>query len=125
MIKEPEKLGGMYNGLKVLKRTECFQFTNCEYGMRCTIYFEDIDEYLSNPYKKHWGDRSSSNDLYDTDRDEIIEYLKRSRCRYKSVTDVMKSKSKFKKKYLKQFSVKELLEYYKTKKGKSYEITSS
>lgn len=125
MGKEPELIGGMYNALKVLKRTEYFQFSNYEYGMRCNIYFEDIDKYLSDPYKKHWGDRSSSNEVYDTDRYEIIEYLKKSRCRYKSVTEVMKSKSKFKEKYLKQFSVRELLDYYKTKKGKSYEVTSS
>ena len=125
MAKKPELLGGTYNALKVLKRTECFEFTNYEYGMRCTIYFEDINKYISNPRKKRWGDRSSSNEVYDIDRDEIIKYLRKSRCRYKSVTDIMNSKSKFKKKYLKQFSVRELLDYYKTKKGESYEVTSS
>lgn len=120
-----EKLGGMYSGLKVEKHSEYFHFTNYEYGMNCRIYFCDIDKYIANPSRKHWGDNSSSNDVYDVDRDLIVKYLKKSRCRYETVTDVMKSRSKLKEKYLKQFSVRELLDYYKERKGKANEVTSS
>lgn len=119
-----EKLGGMYSGLRVSKHSDYFSFTNLEYGMLCRIYFRDVDKYIANPNIKHWGDNSYSNDVYDVDRDLIVKYLKKSRCRYETVTDVMNSRSKLKEKYLKQFSVRELLDYYKERKGKANEVES-
>lgn len=116
---QTENLGGMYSGLKVTKHSEHFRFVNYEYGMECRIYFNDIDKYLANPHKKHWGNNSYSNDVFDVDTDLIVKYLKKSRCRYETVTDVMKSRSKLKEKYLKQFSIDELLDYYKERKEKA------
>lgn len=111
-------LGGMYDQLIVEKHSNYFQFKNEDYGMNMVVYLEDIDKVISSPGKKQWNN-SRRNEVYDKDWELIAEFLKRQRCRYKTVTDVIKSRSKFKEKYLKQFSVAELLDYYKERKEKA------
>lgn len=112
------KLGGMYDQLIVKKHSNCFQFKNEDYGMDMVVYFDDIGTVISLPGNKQWNN-SYRNDVYDKDMDLIIEFLKCQRCRYKTITDVINSRSKFKEKYLKQFSVVELLDYYKERKEKA------
>ena len=117
-----EKLGG-YNGQLVVEKTESgkYYFHNYIYGMEAYIHPEDMGEFLSRPHRRKWGEgRSISNDIQQRDLDLMIEYLKRKLCRYKTVTDVVKSQSKYKKKYLMQFSMEELQEYIKKKEDKKH-----
>lgn len=111
-------LGGMYGELTVTKHSDYFKFRNENYGMNMVVYFDDIGTVISSPSRKRWNN-SFRNDVYDKDMELIIEFLKRQRCRYKTITDVINSRSKFKEKYLKQFSVVELLDYYKERKEKA------
>lgn len=115
-----ENLGG-YNGQLVVEKLQTgkYYFHNYVYGMEAYIYPEDMAEFISSPHRGSWGDgRSFSNDIQQRDTNLMIDYLKRKLCRYKTVTDVIKSKSKYKKKYLMQFSMEELQEYIKNKEDK-------
>lgn len=117
-----EKLGG-YNGQLVVEKTQSgkYYFHNYIYGMEAYIHPEDMSEFINRPHRRQWGEgRSISNDIQDRDLNLMIDYLKRKLCRYKTVTDVIKSQSKYKKKYLMQFSMEELQEYIRKKEDKKH-----
>lgn len=107
-----ENLGGYDGKLVVDIVAGKYYFHNYRYGMEMYVSPADVREVLEYPSRKRWGSgRSYSNDLYEQDRNLIIEYLKRKVCKYKTITDVIKSKSKYKRKYLMQFSMDELQKY--------------
>lgn len=124
MVKE--KIGGYGNKLTVSKTcTGKIYFENNLYGMECYIHPDDIKEYIRYPNKTRWSERSYSNSVDSKDRETIINYLKRKYlCKYQSVDELMKSKSKYKKKYLMQFTFSELQEYIKNKEDKNVKATS-
>ena len=124
-----EKLGG-YNNMLVVEKAQSgkYYFHNYIYGMEAYIHPEDINEFIKKPNHRRWGkdSRSFSNDINGNDLNLMIDYLKRKLCRYKTVTDVIKSHSKYKKKYLMQFSMKELQEYINKKEdNKHVKVESS
>lgn len=101
----------------VISEDGSYYFQNDTYGMVCRIYKEDIDSFCRNPYRKWWGSRSHSNNIQPDDVDAMKRFLcARHKRRYKTVTDVLKSRSKHKKEHLLKFTLSELLEY-KTKEG--------
>lgn len=120
-----ENIGGYGNKLIVTKtQTGKIYFENRLYGMECYIHPNDIKEYIRYPHRTHWGEDSRSNSVDDKDRECIINYLKRKYLsKYKSVDELMKSKSKYKRKYLMQFSFDELQEYI-NKEDKNVKVTS-
>lgn len=121
-----EKIGGYGNKLMVsMTATGKIYFSNSLYGMECFISPRDIREYIKYPYKNRWGSESHSNSVDEKDRDCIVNYLKRKYLsRYKSVDELMKSKSKYKRKYLMQFAFDELQEYIKKKEDKNVKVKS-
>lgn len=117
-----ENLGG-YQGKLIVEKSQSgkYYFHNYIYGMEAYIHPEDIAKFISSPHRRQWGDgRSFSNDIHQRDTNLMIDYLKRKLCRYKTVTDVIKSQSKYKKKYLMQFSMGELQEYIKKKEDEKH-----
>ena len=121
-----EKIGGYGNKLTVSKSSSGkIYFYNNLYGMECFIHPDDIREYIKYPNKTRWSERSYSNSVDNKDRECILNYLKRKYlCRYHSVNELMKSKSKYKKKYLMQFTFNELQEYIKNKEDKDVKVKS-
>lgn len=106
------ELGGKYGSLKVKRYQNRYEFYNNNYGMILTLYKEDVSDYLSNPYLFSWGLYSHSNTVADEDKEVIKEYLLNSSRKYKTVTEVLKSRSTKKEKILRDdFSLNELLEY--------------
>jgi len=121
-----ESLGGYRNGLRVdITSGKRYYFHNYQYGMEMSVKHSDIQEVLKNPYGHRWGNGSYSNDVIEEDKTIIISFLKKRICRYETVSDLMKSRSKYKQKYLMQFSMKELHEYIKNKEDKNVKIKSS
>lgn len=121
-----ESLGGYRNGLYVdITSGKKYYFFNHQYGMEMKVYHSDIQDVLKRPYDHRWGNGSYSNDVSGDDKTIIISFLKKRVCKYKTVSDLMKSRSKYKQKYLMQFSMKELHEYIKNKEDKNVKIKSS
>ena len=120
-----ENLGGYRNGLHVdIVSGKKYYFCNHQYGMEMRVNHSDIQEVVKNPYNHRWGNGSYSNDVTEEDKAIIISFLKKRLCRYKTVSDLMNSKSKYKQKYLMQFSIKELREYIKNKEEKNVKVKS-
>ena len=117
-----ENLGGVNGKLTVRKEASgSYFFHNSYYGMMFRLYQEDVDEFLNYPGKKEWGrdGRSYSNNIDSKDLTMIKQYIKTRMRKYKTVTDVIKSRSKYKEKYLMGFSMEELQEYIKNKEDKN------
>lgn len=105
-------LGGKYGSLYVNETKDRYYFYNRNYSMEFTLYKEDVNDYLSNPYLTRWGLFSRSNTVADEDRAMIKEYLIGKSRKYKTVTEVLKSRSRKKEKILREeFSLNELVEY--------------
>lgn len=122
-----ENLGGHRNTLTVRRETDgSYFFHNCNYGMMFRLHPSDIDEFLNHPNKKGWGpnDRSYSNNIDCKDLSVIKKYISNKIRKYKTVTDVIKSRSKYKEKYLMRFSMEELQEYIKKKEEKNGKVKS-
>lgn len=94
-----------------------FTFGNDNYNMHLYLYVDDIKDFLSCPNAGQWGCRSRSNSISTEDIVRICEYL-RKYClpRYKTVTAVIKSRSKRKQYYLNQFPLADLIEYVEQNK---------
>ena len=116
-----ENLGGNHGRLHVEKYSNKYYFYNHTYGMESYIYKDDVNLFISDPRRKRWGPgyRSFSNEIETNDIKIMIEYLTKDTRKYDTVTDVIKSRSKYKKKYLMQFSMDELQEYIKNKEDKN------
>lgn len=124
---ETENLGGVQGKLTVRKEASgSYFFHNGYYGMMFRLYPEDMDEFLNYPGKKEWGcdGRSYSNNIDSKDLTMIKQYIKTRMRKYKTVTDVIKSRSKYKEKYLMGFSMEELQEYIKKKEEKNGKVKS-
>lgn len=107
---------GYCNELYLRLEGDYYKFRNDVYGMILNIHKDEIRDYLKEPTKSSWGSYSSSNTVREDDRYFIIRYLQNKILgRYKTVTEVMNSRSKKKKEYLNKFSLGELLEYRKEK----------
>ena len=114
-----EHLGGLYNGLtceKIFKtgKLVAIRFENTNYGMIMNAYGKDLARIKKHPYSKFWSSDSHSNNVEPKDMDIILSVLEKEfnrKKRYKTVTDVIKSRSKLKEKYLHQFDIQELVEY--------------
>ena len=122
-----ENLGGAQGKLTVRKEASgSYFFCNSYYGMMFRLYPEDVDEFLNHPSKKEWGrdGRSYSNNIDSQDLTMIKQYIKTRMRKYKTVTDVIKSRSKYKEKYLMGFSMEELQEYIKKKEDKNVKVKS-
>lgn len=118
-------LGGRYGSLNVKKYQDRYEFDNHNYSMYLTLYKIDVADYLSHQDSKRWGMRSSSNSIADEDKKLIKEYLLKHSRKYKTVTDVVKSRSKYKEKILREdFSLNELLEYKEGKEKTNGKIES-
>ena len=112
-------LGGKWDGLYVVNHKDRYEFYNHKYSMFMNLYKEDIPEYISHPGGSRWGLSSCSNMVDDIDKAIIKEYIINNSRKYKTVTDVLKSKSRKKEKILREnFSLNELVEY--KMKGESY-----
>ena len=118
-----ESLGGLYGELKVRMYNGKYFFYNPDYGMEMYVHPEDIREVLAHPTRTKWSSNSYSNSVEPRDKEKILEYLK-SKTKYKSVEDVLKSRSKYKKKYLTQFSFDELERYIKEKEKNYVKVES-
>lgn len=120
-----ECLGGYRDKLFVDKTSGGrYYFWNNLYGMEMYVDPSDINYVIQNPYVRKWGNGSYSNDVDAKDKEAIVRYLKRKVCKYKTVTDVIKSRSKYKEKYLMQFPMEELQEYIKNKEDKNVKVKS-
>ena len=122
-----ENLGGCQNRLTVRKESSgSYFFYNSYYGMMFRLYPEDMNEFLTYPSKKEWGrdGRSYSNNIDSKDLTIIKQYIRTKMMKYKTVTDVIKSRSKYKKKHLMRFSMEELQEYIKKKEEKNGKVKS-
>lgn len=113
-------LGGWRNGLRCEKilnsgnELVALKFTNNEYGMVMTAYKKDYQKIKIEPYIKVWSSDSYSNNVDTKDMKIILSVLDKEfnrKKKYKTVTDVLKSRSKLKVKYLNQFDIEELVEY--------------
>lgn len=120
-----ECLGG-YRGKLYVDKTNGgrYYFWNNLYGMEMYVNPDDINYVIQNPQATRWGSGSYSNDVDQEDKRIIVSYLKRKICRYKTVTDVIKSRSKYKERYLMQFPMEELQEYIKNKEDKNVKVKS-
>lgn len=122
-----ENLGGFQGELYVRRESNggC-SFYNDTYGMITHLHPDDINDFLKHPYQRSWGvnHRSRSNSIDGKDLDIMINYLTNVVRKYKTVTDVMKSRSKYKEKYLMQFPMEELQEYIKKKEEKNGKVKS-
>ena len=108
-------LGGKWGGLYVIKYKDKYEFYNHSYGMVLELYKEDVSDYLSHQEFCHWGAHSNSNAVSDEDKRIIKDYLLNKSRKYKTVTDVLKSRCRHKEKMLREnYSLDELVEY-KTK----------
>lgn len=106
-----EKLGGRNGTLTVESFGNRYCFENETYSMSCTIYKQDIKLFIARPSSQYWGERSHSNNIAGEDIKLICNYLNKKLRRYLTVTDVLKSRSKYKEKYLQEFTTGELLQY--------------
>lgn len=115
-----------HNSLYVDVDRDCYRFKNDAYGMICNVYKSDIDEYMSHPYRQSWGCCSGSNSVREDDTRAIIKFIREynKKKRYKTITDVIKSRSKYKEKYLAEFTLSELMEY-KDKEDANGKVKSS
>lgn len=106
------ELGGRYGSLCVYEYKQRYEFYNGNYSMELLLYKEDINEYLSRQTDCHWGLNSRSNTVATEDRRIIRNYLLSKARKYKTVTEVLKSRSKRKEKILREnFSLDELVKY--------------
>ena len=114
------------NSLYVDVDTNCYRFRNDTYGMICNVYKSDVDRYMDHPYRQGWGCRSASNSVREDDTRAIIKFIREynKKKRYKTITDVLKSRSKYKEKYLAEFTLSELMEY-KNKEDANGKVKSS
>ena len=120
-----ECLGGYCGKLFVDKTSGGrYYFWNHLYGMEMYVSPDDINYVIQKPQARKWGSGSYSNDVVHEDKKIIVSYLKRKICKYKTVTDVIKSRSKYKERYLMQFPMEELQEYIKKKEDKNVEVKS-
>lgn len=119
-----EKLGGFHNSLIVEKENNRYVFSNDRYGMIMYVRMDDINKVINNPRKSRWSDTTYSNSVESEDKDLIIKYLKIKARKYKTVDELMKSRSKYKEKYLMQFSMEELQEYIKKKEDTHVKVKS-
>ena len=119
-------LGGFRGALTVSTTSSGkYYFHNKTYGMEMYVDKKDIEHVIRQPHRHRWGNGSSySNDVTDMDVDIIIKYLKTQARRYKTVDELMKSRSKYKEKYLMQFSMKELQEYIEKKEDTHVKVKS-
>lgn len=106
-----EQLGGRNGTLTVEVYSSRYHFENETYSMSCTIFKQDIKKFIAHPSSQFWGERSHSNNIAGEDIKVMIDYLNKKLRRYQTVTDVLKSRSKYKDKYLQEFSTGELLQY--------------
>ena len=95
-----------------------YLFENTTYNMHLYLYKEDIEDFIKYPNQREWGRLSHSNSIAYEDYEAIVKYLKSCEKKYNTITDVLKSRSKYKEKYLKQFTIGELTEYIKQKEDK-------
>lgn len=121
-----ERLGGYREALTVeITRSGKYYFQNKIYGMEMYVDKKDIADVIKHPLIHTWGNGSSySNDVTDIDIDLIVKYLKVKSRKYKTINDLMKSRSKYKEKYLTQFSMEELQEYIEKKEDKHVKVKS-
>lgn len=106
-----EKLGGRNGSLTVEVYSSRYRFENETYSMTCTIYKQDIKKFIAHPSSQFWGEHSHSNNIAGEDIKVMINYLNTKLRKYLTVTDVLKSRSKYKNKYLQEFTTGELLQY--------------
>lgn len=112
-------LGGRRGNLCVEKHQNRYEFINPTYSMYLTLYKVDVKEYLLHQNDKRWGVCSNSNSISDVDKEVIRQYLLKNGRKYKTVIDVVKSRSKNKEIILREeFTLNELIEY-KTEKEKA------
>lgn len=105
-------LGGKYGSLCVYEYKQRYEFYNGSYSMELMLYKEDINEYLSRQNDCRWGLNSRSNTVATEDRIIIRNYLLNKARKYKTVTEVLKSRSRRKEKILREdFSLDELVKY--------------